>query len=82
MIAVTHVIIVEQFMHIITELVKHTVKHATNVIAVIITAKCVMCSNKPQRVNKLQEQSGERGYFYCDSLVTDTNNAICKRNRV
>ena len=30
-------------------------------------------SNKPQRVNKLQEQSDERGYFYCDSLITDTN---------
>ena len=37
-----------------------------------------MCrsSNKPQRVNELQEQSDERGYFYCDSLVTDKNNAI------
>ena len=42
MIAVTHVTIVEQFMHIITELVLHMVKHATNVIAVIITAKCVV----------------------------------------
>ena len=37
-----------------------------------------MCrsSNKPQRVNELQEQSDERGYFYCDSLVIDKNNAI------
>ena len=37
-----------------------------------------MCrsSNKPQRVNELQEQSDERAYFYCDSLVTDKNNAI------
>ena len=42
MIAVTHVTIVEQCMHTITELVQHTVKHATNVIAVIITAKCVV----------------------------------------
>ena len=24
----------------------------------------------------MQEQSDERGYFYCDSLVTDINNAI------
>ena len=42
MIAVTHVTIVEPFIHIITERVQHTVKHATNVIAVIITAKCVV----------------------------------------
>ena len=37
-----------------------------------------MCrsSNKPQQVNELQEQSDERCYFYCDSLVTDKNNAI------
>ena len=34
------------------------------------------CSSKPQRVNELQEQYDERGYFYCDSLVTDKNNAI------
>ena len=42
MIAVTQVTIVEQFMHIITELVLHTVKHARNVIVVIITTKCVI----------------------------------------
>ena len=37
-----------------------------------------MChsSNKPQRVNELQEQSDERCYFYCDSIVTYKNNAI------
>ena len=37
-----------------------------------------MChsSNKPQRVNELQEKSYERGYFYCDSKVTDKNNGI------
>ena len=39
-------------------------------------SKMCRCSNKPQRVNELQEQSNERGYFYCDSLVTVTNNAI------
>ena len=41
MITVTHVTIVEQFMHI-TKLVPHTVKRATNVIAVINAAKCVV----------------------------------------
>ena len=39
-------------------------------------SKMCRSSNKPQRVNELQEQSDERGYFYCDSLVTDKNNAI------
>ena len=60
MIAVTHVAIVERFMHMITELVNHMLKQATNVIAVIITAKMCLSSNKPQRVNELQEQSDER----------------------
>ena len=38
-------------------------------------SKMCRSSNKPQRVNELQEQSDE-SYFYCDSLVTDKNNGI------
>ena len=55
MIAVTHVTIVEQFMHIITELVLHMIKHAPNVIAVIITAKFVVVQTN---INELMNYKG------------------------